>query len=107
MLEEGFFCSGPRNAAAASNAPASVEHAKTAAARKRASHPLPLEVMLLTTAQVARALGVSAITVFRYSKAGHLIPIKLGDGSARSPRRYRAIDVARFIESRLSTGATG
>jgi hypothetical protein len=103
MLEESSFCYGSREAATANSATSA--HPKTIAAARRASQPLPLELVLLSTAQVAKALGVSTITVFRYSKSGLLRPLKLGDGQARSPRRYRAIDVARLIESRLA-GAT-
>jgi hypothetical protein len=80
-------------------------HPKTAAVRQRASQPLPIEVMLMSTAQVAKALGVSAVTVFRYSKSGLLKPLKLGVGSARCPRRFRALDVMRLIEERLAAGA--
>lgn len=102
MIEENS-CVGPRNPAV-TNDRTFVEHPKTAAARRRASQPLPLEVVLMSPAEVARALGVSTITVFRYSKAGLLQPLKLGDGQARAPRRYRALDVMKFIESRLSVG---
>lgn len=78
------------------------EHPKTTAARLRATQPLPLEVVLLTTAEVARSLRVSTITVHRYAAAGLLPFLKLGTGDARSPRRYRASDIARFLESRLA-----
>jgi hypothetical protein len=104
MLEDtvSILSSAPRNPAATSNPPAPAEHPKTTAARLRATRPIPLEVALLTTSEVARALRVTPITVFRYAQKGLLRPIKLGDGSARAPRRYRAVDIARFIEERLA-----
>jgi Helix-turn-helix domain len=85
----------------------SISHPKTAAVARRASAPLPLEVTLLTTGQVAKALGVSTITIHRYSAAGLLPSLKLGTGDARSPRRYRASDIARFLESRLAPSGAG
>jgi hypothetical protein len=92
----------PRNTAESTNAPAPAEHPKTTAARLRGTRPIPLEVALLTTSEVARALRVTPITIFRYAQKGLLRPIKLGDGSARAPRRYRAVDIAKFIEERLA-----
>ena len=79
-------------------------HAKTAARLARASQPLPAAITLLSRADVARALGVSALTVSRWTKAKLLHSLKLGDGGTRAPVRYRATDVAEFIEARL--GAT-
>ena len=81
-------------------------HPKTVAAARRAGVPLPPECVLLTTRQVARAVAVTPITIHRYSAAGLLPFVKLGAGDARSPRRYRLSDVLKFIESRLSAGAT-
>jgi len=92
----------PHSTAATLNAPASAEHAKTLAARPRAAAPLPLEITLLSTGQVARALGVSTITIHRYAAAGLIPFVKLGAGDARALRRYRASDIARFVESRLA-----
>ena len=105
MLEDtvSILSSKPRNRAALINTSAPAEHPKTTAARLRATRPIPLEVALLTTSEVARALRVTPITIFRYAQKGLLRPIKLGDGSARAPRRYRAVDIARFIEERLAT----
>ena len=79
-------------------------HPKTVARLARASHPLPAAIALLTRADVARALGVSGLSVYRGTKAGLLHSLKLGDGDTRAPVRYRATDIAEFIESRL--GAT-
>jgi Helix-turn-helix domain len=81
-------------------------HPKTTARIARASQPLPAAIALLSRADVARALGVSPLTVFRWTKAGLLHSLKLGDGDVRAPVRYRASDIAAFIESRLGVGAT-
>jgi Helix-turn-helix domain len=101
MLEESSF--GLRNTVDITNAPVSVKHPKTVAAERRAAQ-VPLEVTLLTTAQVARALSVSQITVWRYAQRGYFCPVKLGTGGPRCARRYRAVDIARFIEERLAGG---
>ena len=50
------------------------------------------EKAYLSSGEVAKALGVSTITIHRYSAAGLLPSLKLGTGDARSPRRYRASD---------------
>jgi hypothetical protein len=107
MLAENLsnLSSGSPKAAAYDNAPAHAEHPKTVAVRKRAAQSLPIEIVLLTTGE-ARALRVSTITIHRYAAAGLIPFVKLGAGDARSPRRYRASDIAQFIESRLvPTGA--
>jgi excisionase family DNA binding protein len=106
MLSKSSLCYAPRNSAVSTEALAPAVHPKTAAVRRRAVQPLPAEVVLLTTAEAARALRVSTITVHRYAAAGLLPFVKLGAGDARSPRRYRLSDVLKFIESRLSAGAT-
>jgi hypothetical protein len=80
-------------------------HPKTLASWRRAAEALPLEVVLLSTKQVAKALAVSQLTVWRYSQRGWLTPLKLGTGAQRCPRRYRAVDVLRLIEERLAVGA--
>jgi hypothetical protein len=80
-------------------------HQKTLASWRRAAEALPLEVVLLSTKQVAKALAVSQLTVWRYSQRGWLMPLKLGSGAQRCPRRYRAVDVLRLIEERLAAGA--
>ena len=108
MLAENLsnLSSGSPKAAAYDNAPAHAEHRKTVAVRKRAAQSLPIEIVLLTTGEAARALRVSTITIHRYAAAGLIPFVKLGAGDARSPRRYRASDIAQFIESRLApTGA--
>jgi excisionase family DNA binding protein len=109
MLEDSqsHLSAGPHNTAAAISAPAPAEHPKTAAVRKRAAQPLPIEVVLLTTGEAARALRVSTITIHRYAAAGLIPFVKLGARDARSPRRYRASDIARFIESRLAPESAG
>jgi predicted DNA-binding transcriptional regulator AlpA len=77
-------------------------HPKTRACELRAARPLPVAIALLSRADVARALGVSPLTVYRYTKAGLLRSLKLGDGGVRASVRYRASDVAELIESRLA-----
>jgi len=79
-------------------------HPKTRACELRAARPLPVAIALLSRADVARALGVSGLSVYRWTKAGLLHSLKLGDGDTRAPVRYRATDIAEFIEARL--GAT-
>lgn len=86
--------------AAAVDSPSSL-HPKTLARLARASQPLPVAIALLSRADVARALGVSQLTILRWSKIGLLRSLKLGDGGDRAPTRYRVSDVAEFIESRL------
>jgi hypothetical protein len=91
-----------RDTADSISAPASAEHPKTQAAARHAAAPLPPESVLITTRQFAKAVAVTPITIHRYAAAGLIPFVKLGDGSARSPRRYRLSDVLAFIESRLS-----
>lgn len=107
MLEDRISNLSSVSRDTATSTGAAVEHPKSLAVRKRAAAPLPLECVLLSTAQVARALGVSAITVYRYASAGLIPFIKLGDGSDRALRRYRAVDIARFIETRLAPNGAG
>jgi hypothetical protein len=81
-------------------------HPKTLAAQKRDAQ-VPFEIRLLTPRQVARALSVSQITVWRYTERGLLHALKLGDAGPRCARRYRARDIAQFIESRLAPKSAG
>jgi hypothetical protein len=83
--------------------PSPAVHGKTAARARRASQPLPPAIALLTRADVARALNVSPLTVYRMTKSGQLHSLKLS-GDPRSPVRYLASSIALFIQERL--GAT-
>lgn len=80
--------------------------AKTRARLAREGRPLPDAIALLSRSDVARALGISPLTVYRMTRDGLLPSLKLGDGGLRAPRRYKAADIAAFIESRLSNSAT-
>jgi|SRR5271170_6122630 len=89
-----------RTAAASNDHPPSLVHPKTVACLARASQPVGAAIALLTRAQVAKALGVSPLTVYRMSRAGILRALKLRDNDPRSPVRYRTADIVKYIESR-------
>ena len=80
-------------------------HGKTIAALLRDAQ-VPLELRLMSSREVARALSLSEQTVWRYAKRGLLTPIKLATSGdpARAPRRYRASEVRALIE-KYATGA--
>lgn len=59
--------------------------------------PRPTAPHLLTTAEVAEALGISARTVRALASRGELRPVRIG----RRITRYRAEDVAALVEERL------
>ncbi len=56
------------------------------------SHP---EATWLTTAEVAKQLGVSTRTVVRYEEAGHLLAKRLPSGH----RRYAADSVEQLLDA--------
>lgn len=61
----------------------------------------PDEITLLRKAQVARQLGVSICTINRWLKANQFVkPVYLQPGS---PARWRASDIAAFIEKRRAS----
>jgi len=82
-------------------------HPRTLGALRRAREVTPIECVLMSQRAVARALSVSEITVYRWTRAGLLRALKLGDGSRRAPLRYRASDIAAFIAERLAVSAGG
>ena len=64
--------------------------------------PKAPEALLLTTAEVADRLGVSAGTVRSYADRGFLPAVRL---TSRSPRRFRCEDVDRFLSAATSGGS--
>src|SRR5437879_398293 len=70
--------------------PAGEENPKTVAARARSEQALPPGIVLMTGKAVARATGLSEITIYRYAKSGRLPYIKMG--GERAPRRYKLED---------------
>jgi len=54
---------------------------------------------LLTSQEAARYLGVSLSTLLRWTYAGELVSIKMGE-KRRSPRRFQEADLDTFIQRR-------
>ena len=57
---------------------------------------------LLTTAEVARMLGLSTITVYRQAKMGLLPHVVVIKGERRDVIRFRYEDIEAYINERLA-----